>query len=556
VISFEVLAIACLIKWTTLARKTDTTDMARIALRWMVLLDLLLGMDWASMATKALAQENQPPPSLRELSPSKGLVSLGTPKPLPREKPFSINLPTALSLANAQPIDIALASEALRAASAQLDRANVLWLPNIVVGPDYYRHDGRIQDTPGVLTDTSKSSFMVGAGPVAVFQLSDALFEPLAARQVVRARQADLEAAANDSVLAVAEAYFNVQQARGELAGAEDAVTRAEELVRRADKLAPGLVPPFEASRARAEAARRRQSRTSARERWQTSSADLNRLLRLDPKTIVEPLEPPQLQVTLLEPKETDDDLIPLALAQRPELASQQALVQATLERLRAERLRPLVPSVLLRGASTNPAGTLAGGVFGGGQNSSLSNFGARGDFDVQILWELQNLGFGNKARVAERRADNQQSVLALFKLQDRIAAEVVQAHAQVVSATERVAESEKGLKEALDSVEKNFEGLSQTKRLGGDVILLVVRPQEVVAAIQALSAAYADYYSAIGDANRAQFRLYRALGRPAKQVLQPPTPCLPASPPHVEPVSQAKFSLAEEVPTKFAEDR
>jgi outer membrane protein TolC len=541
---------------TISARKTDTTDMARTALRWIVLLILLLGMSWESSASNALAQENQPPPSLRELPPAKELVSLGAPKPLPSEKPFPINLPTALSLANAQPIDIALASEALRAASAQLDRAKVLWLPNIVMGPDYYRHDGRIQDTPGAITDTSKSAFMVGAGPIAVFQLSDALFEPLAARQVVRARQADLEAAANDSVLAVAEAYFNVQQARGELAGAEDAVTRAEELVRRTDKLAPGLVPPFEASRARAEAARRRQSRTSARERWQTSSAELNRLLRLDPKTIIEPLEPPQLQVALLEPKETDDDLIPLAFAQRPELASQQALVQATLERLRAERLRPLVPSVLLRGASTNPAGTLGGGVFGGGRNSSLSSFGARGDFDVQVLWELQNLGFGNKARVAERRADNQQSILALFKLQDRIAAEVVQAHAQVVSATERVAESEKGLKEALDSVEKNFEGLSQTKRLGGDVILLVVRPQEVVAAIQALSASYTDYYSAIGDANRAQFRLYRALGRPAKQVLQPQTLCTPAANLTKEPVSQTKFSPVEEAPTQFAEDR
>jgi outer membrane protein TolC len=194
--------------------------------------------------------------------------------------------------------------------------------------------------------------------------------------------------------------------------------------------------------------------------------------------------------------------------------------------------------------------------VFGGGRNTSLSNFAARADFDVQVLWELQNLGFGNKARVAERRADNQQSILALFRLQDRVAAEVVQAHAQAISAAERVAESEKGLKEALDSVQNNFEGLSQTKRLGGDVVLLVVRPQEVVAAIQALSAAYADYYGAIGDANRAQFRLYRALGRPAKQVLQPPLPCSPISPPHVEPVSHAKFSPTEDVPTRFAEDR
>ena len=46
--------------------------------------------------------------------------------------------------------------------------------------------------------------------------------------------------ARNDSLLAVAEAYFNVQQARGELAGAVDAARRAEEVVRRTGKFAGG----------------------------------------------------------------------------------------------------------------------------------------------------------------------------------------------------------------------------------------------------------------------------------------------------------------------------
>ena len=40
---------------------------------------------------------------------------------------------------------------------------------------------------------------------------------------------------------------------------------------------------------------------------------------------------------------------------------------------------------------------------------------------------------------------------------------------------------------------------------------------EEVVAAIQALSQAYLDYYGAVADSNRAQFRLYRALGQPSQ---------------------------------------
>src|SRR5262249_47389419 len=160
---------------------------------------------------------------------------------------------TALQLADARSIDVAVAAERIRVAAAQLDRARVSWLPTILFGVDYYRHDGRLQDSPGNIIDTSKSTFMVGAGPVAVFALSDAIFAPLAARQVVQARQAGLQAATNDVTFAVAEAYFNVQQARGELAGAVDAERRAGELVQRATELARDLAPPVEATRARAE---------------------------------------------------------------------------------------------------------------------------------------------------------------------------------------------------------------------------------------------------------------------------------------------------------------
>jgi outer membrane protein TolC len=51
----------------------------------------------------------------------------------------------------------------------------------------------------------------------------------------------------------------------------------------------------------------------------------------------------------------------------------------------------------------------------------------------------------------------------------------------------------------------------------------LIIRPQEVVAAIQSLAQAYTDYYGAIGDYNRAQFQLYRALGHPAQLVTGSP---------------------------------
>src|SRR5262249_55955696 len=85
--------------------------------------------------------------------------------------------------------------------------------------------------------------------------------------------------------------------------------------------------------------------------------------------------------------------------------------------------------------------------------------------------------------------------------------------------AASRLGKAENGLKDAAESANKNFEGLGQTKTVGGKVIILVIRPQEVVAAIQALALSYSDYYGAVADYNRAQFRLYRALGQPAQLV-------------------------------------
>jgi outer membrane protein TolC len=218
----------------------------------------------------------------------------------------------------------------------------------------------------------------------------------------------------------------------------------------------------------------------------------------------------------VIDPSATVDGLISIALSTRPELAGQEAVVQATLARLKQEKLRPLVPSLAVRSVSTNPSGSLGYGVFGGGPNNQLGNFGGRFDIDVQLLWEFQSLGLGNRARVAERRAENEAAMLDLFRTQDRIAAEVVQSFAQVRAAAERLNEAEPAMREAIELASRSLEGLGQTRRVG-DTVVLVVRPQEAVAAVQALAQANADFFSAVSDYNRAQFRLYRALGHPAQ---------------------------------------
>jgi outer membrane protein TolC len=151
---------------------------------------------------------------------------------------------------------------------------------------------------------------------------------------------------------------------------------------------------------------------------------------------------------------------------------------------------------------------------------------GSRFDVDAQLLWEFSAFGLGNKARTTERRAEHEAATLELFRMQDRIAAEVTTGWARANAASARLALAGPNLTAAAELVNKSIEGMTQTRRIG-ETQTLIVRPQEVVAAVQAFAQANTDYFAAIADYNRSQFRLYRALGHPAGAIasILPTTP-------------------------------
>ena len=151
------------------------------------------------------------------------------------------------------------------------------------------------------------------------------------------------------------------------------------------------LVPRVEVDRARNMVADLEQRAVLARQEWRVASADLTQVLRLDPRSVVVPLEHDHLQVTLIEPGRTLDDLMPIALTNRPEVASQRALVQAAVARVRREKMRPALPVVMINGFQA--AGMyLQAGIFGLGPNSSLNQWTGRIDVSFQLMWQLEAL--------------------------------------------------------------------------------------------------------------------------------------------------------------------
>jgi outer membrane protein TolC len=487
---------------------------------------LIAGFALMAAVTIGAGAPDQPPREAEALPLPRATATATTPALaviVPGQGIQPIDLPGALRLGGARDLDIAIARQRITESVADLDQARALWLPSLFVGPTWTRLDGKVQTIQGPVITTSRSSLFLGGtaaggtaipaappgsgyppvnGLSSILRISDAIFEPLAARRLLTARHARLQAVTNDALLAVAEAYLDLQRAAGTLAIAREAAGNAAGLAEVTGSYArSGAGLEADDQRSLTEQAHQRKNVEAAVGALKVASAEVVRLLYLDPQLVVAPVEPAETVLRLVPEDRPLDDLIVEGLHRRPELAEAQAVVEATLARLKQARLRPLVPSL---------AFSYAGGGFGGGSNAFFGNFGSRGDATVTMFWQLQNLGFTDRALAKKSAAQQRASVLELIKVQNRVAAEVVSAHAARDAAARQMYEAGKALPKALRSLELNFANIRRGAGLPG-----ATRPIEVLQPIQALAQARTDYLDAVLAYNRAQFRLYRALGHP-----------------------------------------
>jgi outer membrane protein TolC len=492
-------------------------------------------------------------------TPGGEVLDMKPPPAEPGDLRFPINLATALRLADARPIIVSATGANVWVAEATLQKSKVLWVPTINLGADYSRHDGIGPDlnnginipkgvnalgqpSPGALgrpLSQNVNLFYGGGGftwapsgdnyffqpnpglplmPSPQFQFAtDMIFQPLHDRQALNSARWDLQAAKNDALFMTATAYFNVHRQRGRYAVAIDAVQRGRQLVAQIAELSTDLVPRVEIDRARNLLADLEQEAVTARQNWRIASAELTRVLRLDPRAVVEPLEHDHLQVTLFAPSRSLDELIPIALTNRPELASHQALVQAMLVAIRQEKLRPLLPSLYMNGFQT-PYELLEAGAGAIGHGNKLNQWSPRDDLSPEMIWAADGLGLKNLAQIKEARGMSSQQLVALFQMQDSIAGGVTRTQADLQSAAARVVQAEREVKSALINYNGNVEGLAQTQRFG-NILIQVFRPQEVVFALQLLMTAYEHYIDTVAEYNTAQFAMFHELGYPAREI-------------------------------------
>jgi outer membrane protein TolC len=426
-----------------------------------------------------------------------------------------IDLGTVLQLTDGQNPQVAFARERIQEAFAQLDRAQVLWLPSLRAGVTYDKHDGPAQQVDGnMLAAVSRSAFFSGFGGVlpgaatpaipglyANFQMTDAIFQPRIAKQTTASRESAATAARNDALLDSALAYLELLRAEQDLAIAREAHGHTRQLADLTGAYAEtGKGTEADHDRALAELAVRATDVQRSEEAVRVAAARLAQQLSLDPLFAFEPREPTIVPIELVAADSAPAALVARGLTNRPEVAESRHLIAEACERLQREKFAPLLPSVLLG---------IGYGSFGGGTGGTLSKFNGSFDSVVGAFWEVRNLGFGDRAARNEARSRVQQAQYREVAALDRVAREVVEAHAQVQSRKAQIATAQEGIRSAVASYERNYERIRNVQGL----------PIEALQSIQALLQAHREYLRALVGYNEAQFRLQRALGWPSESM-------------------------------------
>lgn len=421
---------------------------------------------------------------------------------------YPLDLGGALGLADGQSPQVMVARERINEAYAQVERADILWIPSLRAGINYNKHEGAIQDVAGTVFNTSRGSLYgglgagaVGAGSPAVpglvahFHLTDAIFQPKIARYQASSRQYAATTVRNDVLCETAVAYLELLRAEQRLAIAREVrekTNRLADLTGAFARIGQGAAADHD--RMLAELAARDGEIPQAEEAVATASTRLAFLIHADPGVPITTREPFVAPLNFTAPESTAHELVAQGLSRRPELAEHRQLVGEACERLRREQYAPLIPSVLL--------GVSYGGL-GGGLGSSITNTDDRFDGDAMAYWELRNLGFGEQAIRGEASSRLKQAQWRQVVVMDRIAQEVVEAHAQVDARRKRIEAAKAGITSAERSYDLNLQRIENARGL----------PIEALQSVQALAQARRDYLNAVIDHNIAQMKLCRATG-------------------------------------------
>ena len=409
---------------------------------------------------------------------------------------YPIDLPTTLRLAGAQNLDIQIARERLNEAQANRQSALEQFFPWVAPGVTYHRRDGVAQSVPsGIISDAHFQSYYPGATLTAQMVMGDAIYNSLAAKQLVKASDQALETQRQDATLNAAQGYFDLAKARALVEVVKQAQSTSQDYQ---GQLHAGVLAgiAFRGDELRVQSQTEHYEITlrQSLELQRVAAANLARVLHLDSRIELIPQESELVPLTLFETNTPLDKLVAQAVALRPELKQSQAFISAARAGKDGAVYGPLIPSV---GAQ------VFGGGLGGGPDSGPSTFGAVGDYTLGLSWKIGPGGLFDSGRVNASKARLAAAHLSDSQLKDVIVSQVVASLARVQSLAGQIELAKHNLATASETLRLTRE----RKQFGVGVVL------EDIQAQQDLNQARSDFVTALAEYNKAQYALNRATG-------------------------------------------
>jgi outer membrane protein TolC len=408
----------------------------------------------------------------------------------------AIDLPTALRLAGAKPNAIRIAEERVAEADAVTDAALAGLLPQVVVGGDFRRHNGTIQDVQGAFLTTTKQSFFAGGTGELVLDMGGSVFSFLRDRQRREAATEDLESVTQERIQKTAEEYFALTGAQAEVAIAEDALAHArafEEVAASRERNRIGL--RVDTLRAQAQVAGARQDLIVAEERARIASIRLATILKLDATVTLRTAETEVRPITFVSPETTPERLIATALENHPDIRAADRRVRAADLEDDAAHYGPFIPTFRAG------VGGSDGGL--GYDGPHLSELKDREDYYAGIELRFTGLGFGEIARARATSARLRAEKVRAEDVRERVVGDVLEAR-EVVRARNAAIEVALDELRAADEARKIAQKrLEQGTGLGIDVL----------AADESRTRAATHVVEAIVGYNSAQYQLLARVG-------------------------------------------
>ena len=369
------------------------------------------------------------------------------------------------------------------------------WLPEVTVGPSYYRHEGGIQDFQGNLVHSSYGSVYGGMEVRGKLDLRDQAVKRIEAERNAVMRRGDLSKLSSEELLSAASVYVDTLAARTGAAVARDTEHRLAEILVQARKLAavdPGV--GIEAVRAETEIEAHKVLARKLSEQFESAKMKLLYSLGMPVTTEVALLDEITL-FKLVDERQSADVLVDRALRDGPGIAELSQLL-GLLDRLRSEAdcAKMWIPTMEV---------VVGEGAFGAGPGSRL-DWDNRLDAGVHLRWSLND--FVN-SRDQLRILDNQrqQAHLTYQDLRARLEFGVRQALEEMRSSLDQTNLATKHIQCAEESYRLSDQRLRENIRGRS--------PSEVLLAARSLFAARMSYLQALRDYDKAQLRLFVLLG-------------------------------------------